>query len=161
MGKLPTRKTKMRNKMKKIWGKMRETTGKWIKIEEMLLSSSPGVKRLAMALINSALRKCSKLLKWYNNDLCCLFCVARPHFAPFFTTFQEHMLWQPWNRQDFEYKTLKVGIPQHNFAKFSCIQKQKIHDDLLCHSTWAVGWFMKNQILSVWPLHLSFCLLEW
>ena len=23
----------------------------------------------------------------------------------------------------------------------------------------AIGWFMKNQILSFWPLHLSFCLL--
>ena len=24
-----------------------------------------------------------------------------------------------------------------------------------------LGWFMKNQIFSFWPLHPSFCLLEW
>ena len=24
-----------------------------------------------------------------------MFCVVKPHFAAFFTTFQEHMAWQP------------------------------------------------------------------
>ena len=46
----PRMKTKMRKKMKKNWGKMRENTWKRRKIEEIFLSCPPGVERLATAL---------------------------------------------------------------------------------------------------------------
>ena len=51
VGEPPTRKTKMRKKMKKNWGKMREATGKWGKIEEIILSCPPGGERLVTALL--------------------------------------------------------------------------------------------------------------
>ena len=44
VGKSPTQKTKMRNKMKKIWGK-------WGQIEEIFLSCPPGGERLATPLV--------------------------------------------------------------------------------------------------------------
>ena len=51
LGGWPIQKTKRRKKMKKIWGKMGETTEKWRKIEEMFLSCPHGSGRLATALI--------------------------------------------------------------------------------------------------------------
>ena len=53
VGESPTRKTKMRKKMEKIWGKMRETTGKWGNFEEIFLSCPLGSERLATALENA------------------------------------------------------------------------------------------------------------
>ena len=38
------------------------------------------------------------------------FCVAKPHFAAFFTTFQEHMVWQPcWIRCLFSYEKVSYN----------------------------------------------------
>ena len=54
VGDTPTQKTKMRKEMRKIWGKMIETTGNWGQIEEMFCSCPPGSERLATALIASA-----------------------------------------------------------------------------------------------------------
>ena len=42
----PTRKIKMRKKMKKNWGKMREATEKWGKNKEIILSCPPASERL-------------------------------------------------------------------------------------------------------------------
>ena len=41
---LPTRKSKMRKKMKKNWGKMRENTGKWGKLRKCSYLAHPGVR---------------------------------------------------------------------------------------------------------------------
>ena len=57
-------------KMKKIWGKMREPTGKWGKIEEMFFSCPPGSERLATALVRHPVsakirgRQCPYLCKY-------------------------------------------------------------------------------------------------
>ena len=47
----PPGRLKMRKKTKKNWGKMREATGKWGKIEEIILSCTTGSKRLVTALV--------------------------------------------------------------------------------------------------------------
>ena len=40
--------------IKKFWGKLREPTGKWGKIEEMFISCPPGSEGLATALVMAA-----------------------------------------------------------------------------------------------------------
>ena len=61
-GELLTRKTKMRKKIMKIWGKMKETTGKWGKIEELILSCPPWRER-------GWLRPCQYQQSWSRYTL--------------------------------------------------------------------------------------------
>ena len=72
VGEPPTRKTKMRKKMKKNWGKMRKATGKWGKIEEIILSCPPGSERLATALCLAMRRaiKCSQCYRVLCSRRC-------------------------------------------------------------------------------------------
>ena len=73
-------------KRKTIWGKMREKTGKWRKIEKIFWSCPPGDDRLAMALVNETytcncsffdliwwkffiyINSLGSILKWSRND---------------------------------------------------------------------------------------------
>ena len=58
----PPGRPKWGEKMKEIWGKMREPTGKWGKIEEMFLSCPPRSERLATGLL-----MCSLSNVWNKN----------------------------------------------------------------------------------------------
>ena len=56
----PIRKTKLRKKMKKNWGKMRENIGKWGKIDK-ILSCPPRGERLATVQVDALTHTCIQL----------------------------------------------------------------------------------------------------
>ena len=100
----PPGRTKMWKKIKKIWGKMREPTGKWGQIEEIFLSCPPGSERLATALykVQSGVTTFVANKMYQNYAVLCLICriIRSWHhkyafcslFCPFCTSIAIHRL---------------------------------------------------------------------